>query len=843
MSPAISKSGGREHRHKSKKHKEDRYSSRDVGRSRDRNRDLDIDFDRRSVLSTRSRRKKSFDELDVHLLDDVMSISSRRSSSRARHRDKSRDKYASRTSKYDRERDDIEARLSRARRERRKEDERERLRLEAKERERTRLAEEKRKREAEERKIREKIEKRRIEKEMKERAKREKEEQKREKKRKEKQRKEEEARKAKAEAEKAARKAKAEAEELRKKAEKKKQKRASSRLSKRSMVDSDDENIGRNSVHSRRSSFFDNLNSDNDIDKMNFIKEESSRPASRTSQKSKSIVASLQMSEDEEMPSMDSDSSHFNAYEKLRLKTTSQTSNSKKSSKKKAETSSSSSSSSDSDSDSESIRKPTNISKSKQGRKETSDSDTSESSSSDSEQSVKVDKSKKMNLSNKVDNSSIKQAESGVHSMSEYRWGFSAEEAYALALQFYRKNVDKAFTPQYSQKVHLHALMKLIYYGPYHKLRPRQLPPAPGWFDIFGHEQLEKWKQLRLNKNEAKLEFIDELAYIAKNSYCPFMAAHQKEREEKIRREEEAIEMERLAIIRMKEREKMARKDLEMLQQLEAEEREIQRERLEKEKIEMERKRSIMNVLNSQTQVQFQQYASQQHPGDLEQQNKLIEHLQEGHYNQYLSQLKSQGYNIETLLTNENSFLDFINSSNTTGLPGGYNLTQVTDQTLNIRPKRNQNQGYHVEEASIFTRPHIREFKERIKQENECVQTVNRGESLTVRVPTHDDGAILWWEFATDSYDIGFGIYFQWDDDELDDENYEEEDYDSKYQRKYMQKQKNVEIVGMYRRDSQIEVQAGSHEYPGHGTYILKFDNSFSMWRSKTLYYRVYYTR
>lgn len=205
--------------------------------------------------------------------------------------------------------------------------------------------------------------------------------------------------------------------------------------------------------------------------------------------------------------------------------------------------------------------------------------------------------------------------------------------------------------------------------------------------------------------------------------------------------------------------------------------------------------------------------------------------------------MKSQGYNIETLLTDENSFLNFINSSNTTGLPGGYNLTQVTDQTLNIRPRRAPNQGYHIEEASIFTRPHIRDFKERIKQENECVQTVNRGESLTVRVPTHDDGAILWWEFATDGYDIGFGIYFQWDDDELDDENYDDEDYDSKYQRKFMQKQKSVEVVGMYRRDSHIEVQAGSHEYPGHGTYILKFDNSFSMWRSKTLYYRVYYTR
>ena len=111
------------------------------------------------------------------------------------------------------------------------------------------------------------------------------------------------------------------------------------------------------------------------------------------------------------------------------------------------------------------------------------------------------------------------------------------------------------------------------------------------------------------------------------------MAAHQKEREEKIRRQEEAIEMERLAILRQREREKMAKRDLQRLQQMEEEERQIERERLEKEKVEQDRKKSIMKVLNSQTQVQFQQYASQQHPGDLEQQNNLIEHLQEGHYN------------------------------------------------------------------------------------------------------------------------------------------------------------------------------------------------------------------
>jgi len=51
------------------------------------------------------------------------------------------------------------------------------------------------------------------------------------------------------------------------------------------------------------------------------------------------------------------------------------------------------------------------------------------------------------------------------------------------------------------------------------------------------------------------------------------------------------------------------------------------------------------------------------------------------------------------------------------------------------------------------------------------------------------------------------------------------------------------EIVPIYRRDCHVEVHAGSHRYPGRGIYLLKFDNSYSLWRSKTLYYRVYNTR
>lgn len=46
-----------------------------------------------------------------------------------------------------------------------------------------------------------------------------------------------------------------------------------------------------------------------------------------------------------------------------------------------------------------------------------------------------------------------------------------------------------------------------------------------------------------------------------------------------------------------------------------------------------------MAALNSQTAVQFQQYAAQQYPGNFEQQQILIRQLQEQHYQQYMQQL------------------------------------------------------------------------------------------------------------------------------------------------------------------------------------------------------------
>lgn len=162
-----------------------------------------------------------------------------------------------------------------------------------------------------------------------------------------------------------------------------------------------------------------------------------------------------------------------------------------------------------------------------------------------------------------------------------------------------------------------------------------------------------------------------------------------------------------------------------------------------------------------------------------------------------------------------------------------------------------------ISAASMLTRKDIKEFKESVRRDNDAIIKVGSGETVTVRVPTHEDGRLIFWEFATDYYDLGFGLYFEWTispsnnvtvhvSDSSDDEEGEEEEAKQdpeKGDKSNENKPPCDEIIPIFRRDCHEEVYAGSHLYPGRGVYLLKFDNSYSLWRSKTLYYRVYYSK
>ncbi|KAM4771502.1 Golgi resident protein GCP60 [Rhinophrynus dorsalis] len=473
--------------------------------------------------------------------------------------------------------------------------------------------------------------------------------------------------------------------------------------------------------------------------------------------------------------------------------------------------------------------------------------------------------------------SSEQQTENGEEALSmEQRFGFSLEELYGLALKFFKEKDGKAFHPTYEEKLRLVALHKQVLLGPYNP----DTCPEVGFFDVLGNDRRKEWAALgNMSKQEAMTEFVMLLNRCC-NLFATYVTSHkiEKEEQERRRREEEERrrreEEERQRLQR--EEEKRRREEEERLRREEEE-----RMRAEDERFRMEQqKQQIMAALNSQTAVQFQQYAAQQYPGNFEQQQILIRQLQEQHYQQYMQQLyqvqlaqqqaalqKQQDAAVGGTISPLNSPSKMnagcgtgpcdapsVNGQSHSHIDG--NEAELESDPLEDLLENGPKESTPVIAApSMWTRPQIKDFKEKIRQDADSVITVGRGEVVTVRVPTHEEGSYLFWEFATDNYDIGFGVYFEWTDspntavsvhvsESSEDEEEDEENPNSEEKaKKNANKPQLDEIVPVYRRDCHEEVYAGSHQYPGRGVYLLKFDNSYSLWRSKSVYYRVYYTR
>ncbi|XP_039393450.1 protein TMED8 isoform X2 [Mauremys mutica] len=192
---------------------------------------------------------------------------------------------------------------------------------------------------------------------------------------------------------------------------------------------------------------------------------------------------------------------------------------------------------------------------------------------------------------------------------------------------------------------------------------------------------------------------------------------------------------------------------------------------------------------------------------------------------------------------------------------GAVDVLSAELETMDLLDEQRKAQPPPLAPPSTWTTCKIREFKAKMGKEKNAQMVVKRGEVVTVRVPTHPNGKRVCWEFATDDYDIGFGVYFDWTpvtstaitvqvSESSDEEDEEEEDEiegltpvgDVERGSKSRLRNRYGEIMPVYRRDSHRDVQAGTHDYPGEGIYLLKFDNSYSLLRNKTLFFHVYYT-
>ncbi|OXU22332.1 hypothetical protein TSAR_008639 [Trichomalopsis sarcophagae] len=419
--------------------------------------------------------------------------------------------------------------------------------------------------------------------------------------------------------------------------------------------------------------------------------------------------------------------------------------------------------------------------------------------------------------------------------------GFETRELYKLALNFYKEKEGKAVHLSYEDKLKLVAFTQQVSHGIY---SPEKLPEL-GVLDVIGRDRKLAWQTLGdITKEQAMEGFI-----VLLDKLCPlfktFVEAQKRDIEEKsrLKKEEE---------LRKIEEEKR-------LKELEEEKKKEEEQRLKQET----QRRQIQDALNQQTFYQFKSYAEQQYPGNPEQQGVLVRQLQEQHYHQYMQQLHRNQLVIKDKdIDKKESSVDTPNKE-----PEEDPLLANDLSATNDEDDSDETEDWpKIVPAEMWTYKGVDEFKETIRrEEGDAVIKVSHGETVTVRVPTHEDGSCLFWEFATDGYDIGFGVYFEWSkpettqvsvhisESEEDDE--EEEDYETKEdlecgdntgESKPEFKPSTIPIsviVPVLRRDSQEEVYAGSHQYPGQGVYLLKFDNTYSLWRSKTLYYRVYYTR
>lgn len=458
------------------------------------------------------------------------------------------------------------------------------------------------------------------------------------------------------------------------------------------------------------------------------------------------------------------------------------------------------------------------------------------------------------------------------------RYIFSTQELYELGLRFFKENEGHSFHLPYEDKVKLIALTQQAKNGP---IQDNQLPPL-GAFDVIGKERRSAWSQLGdMSVEGAKQNFTSHL-YKCSVGFTDFVNQQRQQEELKIKSKIEEIEESKLNAVKA----------------------ELELEKENQKQTEEAQRRSIQDALNKQTFIQFRSYAEQQCPANPDQQAVLVKQLQEQHYYQYMQQVYQQQQQMELQMmstaedTQSQVSQDQDNLQESSLLDSGddvesrikeIKIEQVSDDVEENGSELTEDDNEEVqdlvehgdhppheghqhnfpepEEASMWTRKDITVFKETIRsEESDAIIKVGHGETVTIRVPTHQDGTSLYWEFATDSYDIGFGVFFEWVDPEdsqvsvhiTDSDEEEEEEYPSD-EEPLPGEEGDAEagrnsllvddgpptscIIPIYRRDCHEEVYAGSHTYPRQGVYLLKFDNSYSLWRSKTLYYRVYYTR
>lgn len=450
-------------------------------------------------------------------------------------------------------------------------------------------------------------------------------------------------------------------------------------------------------------------------------------------------------------------------------------------------------------------------------------------------------------------------------------WGFKIDRLFEVAYRFYKRNESKAFHPSFDVRNQMNALILQARYGNFDGGKA----PDIGTLDLVGKSRRHQWSMLKgMSKTEAMSKFICTL-----DNICPFFKAYA----EAVKISSGIQDQTRWNDGNQVNGGELATRGL----------------ALESD----EQLKAIHTSLCKQTYNQFKSYAEKQYPTDTNQQKFLISSLQEQYYQQYISQmhpelkgmsngnftltppLKQKPKLEETKASSLPSDLkdapvrsdqvqSYIEQSNLKPDAWSYASSSGADSPIEQSPPFEP-----LEPATIWTKKGVSEFKNSLVDDKHSgFYEVKQGTLLTIQVPTYPDGKYIYWEFITEDYDIGFGldfiyeailekplslrIYEEADEDELDEmdelgaemANYNlesslvEADKSNgvqKLERRRAEKlarlSNTISIVPTYRRDSHEEIFVGRHRYFARGYYLLKFDNTYSVLRSKSLYFRICY--
>lgn len=129
--------------------------------------------------------------------------------------------------------------------------------------------------------------------------------------------------------------------------------------------------------------------------------------------------------------------------------------------------------------------------------------------------------------------------------------------------------------------------------------------------------------------------------------------------------------------------------------------------------------------------------------------------------------------------------------------------------------------GRAVSKSKFATPEYVAQFRKDIESRDDAQLVIGRGEVVTVRVQKRDAKPMsITWEFNTLNYDIAFGVDFETTD---------------------AQGATAVHaLLPVIRVDSSAQVVTGTHHSAEAGCWLLRFDNSFSYLRSKTVLYRIF---